>query len=64
MSRAPSMFQNPLFRWGIAVFDAALLAAVGFFLVEDETVQVLVYAIAASALILTPLVLKRATEMD
>lgn len=56
------MFQNPRFRWGIAVFDAALLAAIGYVFVEDVTVQLLVYSLAASALVLTPLVLKRSAH--
>ncbi|MCU4743318.1 hypothetical protein [Natronoglomus mannanivorans] len=64
MSQVLSLFRSPLFRWGIAVFDAALVAAAGFFIVEDETVQLLVYAFAAAGLVLTPLILKRAAEKE
>ena len=64
MSQAPSLFRNPLFRWGIAIFDAVILVAIGFFVVEDETVQLLVYGIAAAGLVLTPIILKRAAEKE
>ena len=64
MSQAPSLFRNPLFRWGIAIFDAAILVAVGFFIVEDETVRLLVFILAAVGLIATPMVLKRAASKE
>lgn len=64
MSQAPSLFRNPLFRWRIAIFDAAILVAVGFFLVEDGTVQLLIFMFAAVGLILTPMVLKRAASKE
>lgn len=62
MSQTPSLFRNPLFRWGIAIFDAAILVAIGVFIVEDETVQLLIFLLAVVGLILTPMVLKRAAS--
>ncbi|ELY93564.1 hypothetical protein C482_19239 [Natrialba chahannaoensis JCM 10990] len=64
MSQAPSLFQNPFFRWGIAAFDAAIIAGIGLFLVEDETLQLGIYAVAVAALIITPIVLKRAASVE
>lgn len=59
MSQTASLFRYPLFRWGIAAFDAVIIAAIGFFFVEDETLQLAIYAVAIAGLILTPLLLKR-----
>ena len=55
-----TLFQNPLFRWGMGVFDAIIFVAVAVVFIEDRTTQLLLFVIAAVGLILTPMVLKRA----
>ncbi|WP_158303767.1 hypothetical protein [Natronomonas pharaonis] len=46
----------------MGAFDAALLAAIGLFFVEDATVRLGLYGLAAASLVLTPMVLRRAAE--
>lgn len=55
-----TLFQNPLFRWGMGVFDAIIFVSIALLFFEDRTTQLLLFVIAAVGLILTPMVLKRA----
>lgn len=57
---AQTLFQNPLFRWGMGVVDAIIFVSIALFVFEDRTIQLLLFAMAAAGLILTPMVLKRA----
>jgi len=56
-----SVFEIPLVRWAVGLSSASVVAAIGFF-VFDGTEQLVVYAVALSALVVEPLVLKRAME--
>lgn len=55
-----NLYRNPIFRWGMGVFDAILFVSVALFVVEDRTLQLLLFAAAAVGLVLTPMVLKGA----
>jgi len=57
---APTLFQNPLLRWGIALLDAIVIAAIAIVFVEDRTLQLMLFAVAAAGLVITPMILKRA----
>lgn len=54
------LFQNPLFRWGMGVFDAILFVSVALLVVEDRRTQLALFVVAALGLVLTPMVLKGA----
>lgn len=57
-----NLLSKPLFRYGIGVTSAAIVLAVAFFLIEDQTVRYLLVAVAASDLLVTPWILGRAAE--
>lgn len=57
---APTLFQNPLLRWGIALLDAIVIAAIAIVFIDDRTLRVLMFAVAAAGLVITPMILKRA----
>lgn len=62
---AQTLFQNPFFRWGMGVVDAIIFVAIAFLLFEDRPMmQLLLCVIAAVGLILTPMILKRATMKE
>ncbi|MFC7041952.1 hypothetical protein [Halonotius sp. GCM10025705] len=53
------MLQNPIFRWGIGLSGAIMVAAVSYFFLTG-TVQLVAYGIAALDAVMTPLILKQA----
>ncbi|WP_165857891.1 hypothetical protein [Halonotius pteroides] len=53
------MLHNPIFRWGVGLSGAVVVAAVSYFFLTG-TVQLVAYGIAAFDGVMTPLVLKRA----
>jgi len=55
-----TLFQSPLFRWGMGVFDAIIFVSIALLVFEDRTIQLILFGFAAVGLILTPMVLKRA----
>jgi hypothetical protein len=58
-----SVLEIPLVRWMIGLTSSATVAAIGF-LVFDGTEQLVVFGIAAVALVGEPLVLKKAVEQQ
>jgi len=55
------MLRNPLFRWGVGLSGAVMVAAVSYLFLSG-TVQLVAYGIAAMDAVVTPLILKRAAE--
>ena len=53
------MLHDPMFRWGVGLSGAVVVAAVSYFFLTG-TVQLVAYGIAAFDGVMTPLVLKRA----
>ena len=53
------MLRNPIFRWGVGLSGAVVVAAVAYFFLSG-TVQLVAYGIAALDAIATPLILKQA----
>ncbi|QSG08405.1 hypothetical protein [Halapricum desulfuricans] len=54
------MVRSPLFYWGIPLATTAILVAIAFSVVEDQTVRLMLLFIAALELVVTPQILKRA----
>jgi Na+/H+ antiporter NhaD/arsenite permease-like protein len=52
-------FANPLFRYGVALSGALVVAFVAYSYLEGTT-QLVAYAVAALDLLVTPQILKRA----
>lgn len=55
------MLHNPLFRWGLGLSGAIVVAAISYFFLTG-TVQLVAYGIAALDAVMTPLILKQAGE--
>ena len=55
------MLRNPLVRWGIGLWGAAIVAGVAYFYLSG-TVQLVAYGIAALDAIVTPLILKQSVK--
>lgn len=64
MSAQRTLFHNPLFRWGMPAATAAIVAGIAFFLIEDQTLRLLMLVIAGLDFVVTPQVLKRATRVE
>lgn len=60
MSGQATLFHNPLFRWGMPAATATIIVGIAFFLIEDQTLRLLMLAIAGLDLVVTPQILKRA----
>jgi hypothetical protein len=58
-----SVLEIPLVRWGIGLMSSATTAAIGLFLF-DGTEQLVVFLVAAVALVGEPLVLKQAVKQQ
>ena len=52
------MLQNPIFRWGVGLSGAIVVAVVSYVFLTG-TVQLVAYGIAAFDGVMTPLILKR-----
>jgi len=55
------MLHNPIFRWGVGLSGAIVVAAVSYFFLSG-TVQLVAYGIAAIDGVMTPLILKQAAR--
>ena len=62
MSGNDNLLLNPAFRYGQAVMSALLVAAIGFYFIEDTFIRAVMLLIAAVDLVVTPQVLKRAGQ--
>lgn len=56
----PSIFQNPIVRYGLPAVNAAIIAVIAFVLLEG-TVRWVALGIAVLEVLVVPQVLKRAT---
>jgi len=59
MSQTPTLFQNPLFRWGMPAVTATMIVAISLLVVEDQIVRLTMLLVAAVDLVVTPQILKR-----
>ncbi|ELZ41635.1 hypothetical protein [Halorubrum tebenquichense] len=59
MAQSANVFRNPLFPWGIPATSTATIVAVAFLLVDDRTVRLMMLAVAAVDLLVTPQIPKR-----
>lgn len=59
MTQSSNLFRSPLFRWGIPAMTTILVVAVAVLSIEDRTVRLIMLAVAAVDIIITPQVLKR-----
>ena len=55
------MLRNPIFRWGVGLFGAIVVAAVSFLFLTG-TAQLVAYGIAMLDAVVTPVILKQAAE--
>lgn len=62
MAQSPNLFRSPLFRWGLPAMTTAIIVAIAFLLVEDRTLRLVMLAVAAVDLLVTPQILKRAAR--
>lgn len=62
MSQANTLLHSPLFRWGMPAISAAIAIGIGLFLLEDRTVQIAIFVVAALDMLVVPQVLKRAAR--
>ena len=62
MTQSLNLFRNPLFRWGLPAMTTAIIVAIAFLLIEDQTFRLMMLAVAAADLLVTPQILKRATR--
>lgn len=60
MAQSPNLFRNPLFRWGLPAMTTVMIVAIAFLVVEDRTLRLAMFAVAAADLLVTPQILKRA----
>lgn len=59
MTQSSNLFRSPLFRWGIPAMTTILVVAIAVLFIEDRTVRLMMLAVAAVDIIITPQVLKR-----
>ena len=64
MSEQATLFRNPVFRWGMPATTAILILGMAFLFIEDQTLRLLMVAIAGMDLVITPQILKRAAQAD
>jgi ABC-type cobalamin transport system permease subunit len=62
MSQGQTLFQNPLFRWGMPATGAAVAVAIAFLVVEDEFVRLAILSVATIDVLVVPQILKRVTQ--
>lgn len=62
MAQSANLFRNPLFRWGVPGMTTAVIVAIAFLVVEDQTVRLAMLAVGAVDLLVTPQILKRAAR--
>jgi len=61
-SRVSTLLQTPLFRYGVAAAETAVLVAVAFLYLDPGPTRLAVLAVAGTSLVTTPWVLKKAVE--
>lgn len=59
MTRSSNLFRSPLFRWGVPAITTTLVVAIAVLVVEDRTLRLVLLAVAAGEILVTPQVLKR-----
>jgi len=64
MSEQAALFRNPLFRLGMPAMTATLIVGTALLIVEDQTVRLLMLAIAVLDIVITPQILKRAARTE
>ncbi|OYR58405.1 hypothetical protein [Halorubrum halodurans] len=62
MAQSANALQSPIVRWGMPAMTAAIIVALAFLVVEDQTLRLAMLGVAAADLLVTPQVLKRAAR--
>lgn len=62
MAQSPNLVRSPLFRWGLPAMTTVIIIAITVFLIEDQMLRLLMLAVAAVDLLVTPQILKRAAR--
>lgn len=62
MSQSANIFQSPVVRWGMPAMTTAIIVAVAFLVIEDQTFRLMMLGVAAADLVVTPQILKRAAR--
>ena len=59
MSQADTLLHNPLFQWGMPAIGAAIAIGIALFVLEDRTVRIAIFVVAAFDMLVAPQVLKQ-----
>lgn len=59
MAQSANLFRSPLFRWGVPAMTTTLVVAIAVLVVKDQALRLMLLAVAAVDILVTPQVLKR-----
>lgn len=62
MSQSANIFRSPVIRWGMPAMTTAIIVAIAFLVVEDQTLRLAMLGVAVADLLVTPQILKRAAR--
>mgnify|MGYP006896942519 CR=1 FL=1 len=62
MAQSPNLFRNPLFYWGLPAMTTAIIIAIAFLVIEDQTLRLIMLGVAAVDILVTPQILKLAAQ--
>ncbi|OYR61886.1 hypothetical protein DJ83_06800 [Halorubrum ezzemoulense] len=62
MSQSANVFRSPVARWGMPAMTAAIIVAIAFLVIEDQTLRLAMVGVAVADFLVTPQILKRAAQ--